>query len=59
MPQAIFWFRLTCELVEITLILDKMVRTRKGLGKEAYAYWQKHGFDAKLRAELKWEEDEY
>ena len=36
-----------------------MVRTRKGLGKEAYAYWQKHGFDAKLRAEIEWEEDEY
>ena len=36
-----------------------MVRTRKGLGKEAYAYWQKHGFDMILRAELNWEEDEY
>ena len=36
-----------------------MVRTRRGLGKEAYAYWQKHGFDKKLRAELNWEADEY
>ena len=36
-----------------------MVRTRKGLGKEAYAYWLKHGFDAKLRAELNWKEEEY
>ena len=36
-----------------------MARTRKGLSKEAYAYWQKHGFDAKLRAELNWKEDEY
>ena len=31
-----------------------MARTRRGLGKEAYAYWQKHGFDEKLRAELNW-----
>ena len=29
------------------------------MSKEAYAYWQKHGFDAKLRAELQWMEDEY
>ena len=36
-----------------------MVRTRKGLGKEAYAYWLKHGFDVKLRAELNWTEEEY
>ena len=36
-----------------------MVRTRRGLGKEAYAYWQKHGFDKKLRAELNWEASEY
>ena len=36
-----------------------MVRTRKGLSKEAYTYWQKHGFDVKLRAELNWKEEEY
>ena len=36
-----------------------MVRTSRGLGKAAYAYWQKHGFDVKLRAELNWEADEY
>ena len=36
-----------------------MVRTRRGLGKAAYAYWQKYGFDAKLRAELNWEADDY
>ena len=36
-----------------------MARTRKGLGKVAYAYWQKYGFDMKLRAELNWEADEY
>ena len=36
-----------------------MARTRKGLGRVAYAYWIKHGFDAKLRAELQWMEDEY
>ena len=36
-----------------------MARTRRGLGKEAYAYWQKHGFDKKLRAELNWEAHEY
>ena len=36
-----------------------MVRTRKGLSKEAYTYWQKHGFDTKLRAELNWKEEEY
>ena len=36
-----------------------MVRTRKGLSKEAYAYWQKHFFDMKLRAELNWKEEEY
>ena len=47
-----------CELAEITLFC-KMVRTRRGLGKAAYEYWQKHGFDAKLRAELNWEADEY
>ena len=32
---------------------------RKGLSKEAYAYWLKHGFDVKLRAELNWTEEEY
>ena len=36
-----------------------MARTRKGLSNEAYDYWLKHGFDAKLRAELKWTEEEY
>ena len=36
-----------------------MARMRKGLSKEAYAYWLKHGFDAKLRAELNWTEEEY
>ena len=36
-----------------------MARTRKGLGRVAYAYWIKQGFDAKLRAELQWMEDEY
>ena len=36
-----------------------MARTRRGLGKAAYAYWQKHGFDTKLRAELNWGADEY
>ena len=36
-----------------------MARTRKGLGRAAYAYWIKHGFDAKLKAELQWMEDEY
>ena len=35
------------------------MRSRRGLGREAYAYWQKHGFDKKLRAELNWEADEY
>ena len=36
-----------------------MARTRRGLGREAYAHWIKHGFDAKLRVELQWMEDEY
>ena len=36
-----------------------MAKTRKDLGRVAYAYWIKHGFDAKLRAELQWMEDEY
>ena len=36
-----------------------MAKTRKGLGRVAYEYWIKHGFDVKLRAELKWTEDEY
>ena len=36
-----------------------MARTRKGLGRAAYAYWIKHGFDAKLKAELQWVEDKY
>ena len=36
-----------------------MARTTRGLGKEDYAYWQKHDFDKKLRAELNWEADEY
>ena len=36
-----------------------MARMRKGLRKGAYAYWLKHGFDVKLRAELNWTEEEY
>ena len=36
-----------------------MARTRKGLGRVAYAHWIQHGFDAKLKAELQWTEDEY
>ena len=36
-----------------------MAKTRKGLGRVACEYWIKHGFDAKLRAELKWIEDGY
>ena len=36
-----------------------MAKTRKGLGRVAYEYWIKHGFDAKLRAELNWKEEEY
>ena len=36
-----------------------MARTRKGLGRAAHAYWIKHGFEVKLRAELQWMEDEY
>ena len=36
-----------------------MAKTRKGLGRVAYEYWVKHGFDEKLRAELKWMEEEY
>ena len=36
-----------------------MAKTRKGLGREAYEYWVKHGFDEKLRAKLKWMEEEY
>ena len=36
-----------------------MAKTRKGLGRVAYEYWIKHGFDAKLHAELKWMEEEY
>ena len=36
-----------------------MAKTRRGLGRVAYAYSIKHGFDAKLRAELKWTEDKY
>ena len=36
-----------------------MAKTRKGLGRVAYEYWIKHGFDEKLHAELKWMEEEY
>ena len=36
-----------------------MARTRRDLGRVAYAHWIKHSFDAKLRAELQWTEDEY
>ena len=36
-----------------------MAKTRKGLGRVAFEYWIKHGFDVKLQAELKWMEDEY
>ena len=36
-----------------------MARTRKCLGRAAYAHWIKHAFNAKLRAELQWMEDEY
>ena len=36
-----------------------MAKTRKGLGRVVYEYWVKHGFDEKLRAELKWMEEEY
>ena len=36
-----------------------MAKTRKGLGRVAYEYWVKHGFDEKLCAELKWTEEEY
>ena len=36
-----------------------MAKTRKGLGRVAYEYWIKHGFDAKLCVELNWMEEEY
>ena len=49
---------LACELAEITLIC-KMARTRRGLAHPQYLYWQKHGFDEKLRAQLNWSSDEY
>ena len=39
--------------------MSKWQEVGKVLGRVAYAYWIKHGFDAKLRAELQWTEDEY
>ena len=36
-----------------------MARTKHGLAKAEYEYWQKYGFDATLRAKLKWTSDEY
>ena len=36
-----------------------MARTKHGLAKAEYEFWQKHGFDATLRAKLKWTSNEY
>ena len=36
-----------------------MAKTKKTLGKEDKTYWEKHGFDEKLKNKLKWKDWEY
>ena len=48
----------TCTLIQTTCFLI-MAQTKKTLWKEEKVYWEKYGFDNKLKKLLKWEQWKY
>ena len=51
-------FHFACTLIQTTHFLI-MAKTKKTLQKEEKIYWEKHGFDDKLRRQLNWKQWEY